>query len=491
MTTPSIFLKTTLIGALLVTCPALLHAASYVSLQPTETWNVQSYPPEKDGEVPFCTLDKAFGGYRLLFSMNKEYPAKIILSVPADVYPADKKYDIRLVGDSKAEQKFAGSKPVDGYFTLEIEKDAPALAALRSARSVKFLINTTLLEFQTTDLPQAMENLTNCINGGEAPTPVVEAPVTSTAIMPVPTAAAAVPVAPEPVISAVPEPVIAAKVSPMQDYLEEKQTIREVAPAESPAPVIQPDMTSSERDLLKSLKKKVGILEAEKESLRVALAQQRPGDFAPPKDAVCNGKLADLEQQVQQLQTSASTIAAKTAECAPLADAKAAAADVSKTDILSLNKQIDTLTAENRSMQKQLRAAKGNKPEVKEPVQNASSAELDLMAKNLKDAEAKIAALEKEIEDVQQENMSLLEEPATSATSATPSPADLQKLSILEKEIAELRTQNTILQDAAKKVSQAPVCPVAPVMDDKIKAELSILRAEHDAYVELLKKCPN
>lgn len=268
--------------------PAMARAMQSETMTTKGPWNLRIFSADEAQGIPFCTIYNEFNkDYTLYISLNPMHDMKIILRAPKDAFTIGRSYNVVVSLDDDVEKSFSGVKTVENDLDITLYKGEPIFDKLASASKIAFAIDDASLTFQVPDLPAAIGDLKACIDGRSL-------------------------VPPEQAASAIYTDNKKAPVDrkTLTDSYKEAQSLvighgTPVAPIASAV-----KLSLNERDLLESLKKKMSLLEMEKETLRAALAEERQKNLASLKGSIdvssdqisCHNKLSLLEKKVNDLQ---------------------------------------------------------------------------------------------------------------------------------------------------------------------------------------------
>lgn len=326
------------------------------ALLPLAEWDVQAFPAEKDGVEGFCTLYRPYeGGVNFFLSLNRTAAAKVLFDLPASLgktaLPQDAVFSI---GGAYA-RLFEGKQIVDQSIDFSFDAGGPLLNAIPGARTLSVSLGDTKLLLDIEGMGSSVRKLLACAKG-EGPLSLVPASLAAPNPLPMPRPAegekpskASLSLSEKKDLVPSSAPVDEAlstniPLFPLDEKEEQTSSAEQEPEGQKEEPVLSPKEVSlanvpvetlslSERELLENMKRKLMILEKEKEALRAELSAYREekgepigGIFVPQVPLPSREdmkrvehKITALEEELKKERDRNVTLSAQCAEIEKLA----------------------------------------------------------------------------------------------------------------------------------------------------------------------------
>lgn len=463
--------KTTVCMGLVLACvfapyPAGAQSAaqSNVLLNSAQPWKLQMVSAEEGQGVPFCAIHKEYESqYELFLSMNPLGAMKILVRLMPGQYISGKAYNVILSLDNGYKKEFSKKEVYQDSIDLGLGKDPGFSESLAQAKTLSLQIEDRTIQFNVPDMGAATKDLEYCISGGEMTND-----------------AAAMGLYDKPNKAKLENP------KDTKAQIDKTQTLL-MGEERAPSSPKGSQLSIDERDLLESLKKKMVVLEREKESLRAQLTDYRQEELTGLKEKmVTNQSVNDYENKTRILEE-------KIKELEQLKSPTSCAAPIpAKVEQSSLGNGSDAqkavaLEAEVSSLRNQVSALQQEKIDLQAQQANKSGAVANSSGQ-LKSMETEIAALKEESAKLQQSNQNLSAQLAE-AQNSTSVTAEAQSM---KGDLASLRSDNERLRqanvDLEDKLSRAQTANPGAVPED-MQYQLNYLQKQNQALEKQLLSC--
>ncbi len=264
---------------LLVSTPAVLEAGEKgkdLQFSALGEWKLH-LAETSETAIPFCTLFRAYEEEASVYvSTNALGSTKTVFGLPPGKYISGKSLETRLRAGEYA-QSYTSAEIQDDLLELKIGQPELFFNGLSEARNITLTIEGTDLTFRTENTSANVRDLQHCATGGELQ-PVRPAPLFSSRDM-------------------------TRSLSWLDGGQPEDERFNQEGPSSNAT-----RMSVDEKELLESLKKKIIILEREKEALREKLVETRQDQLFELKQEIqatyaedsYKNKLEVLRQQLEK-----------------------------------------------------------------------------------------------------------------------------------------------------------------------------------------------
>ncbi len=258
------------------------------TLSSSEAWKLQLVSADEGKGVPFCAIYRTYEqGYELFLSMNPLGAMKVLVKLAPGQFISGKAYDVFLITDDGYEKAFQKKEVYQDSIDLGMGNDKKFVDSLGKSKTLSVKIDDALLDFKVPDMNKALQDLDYCISGGDL------GPAEGAGLYDAPKS---------------PEKKDPAAMAQQYDHTQSLL----IGEASIPAPAGGDRLTIDEKGLLESLKKKMAILEKEKELLRAQLTNYRQEELSGLKEQMVTTqsakkyeeKIAVLESKVRELQAA-------------------------------------------------------------------------------------------------------------------------------------------------------------------------------------------
>lgn len=226
---------------------------AYRSVSPIGEWGIELVSADESGSVPFCAVYQTYtDNYKIFISLNPLNAMKMLVEIPDFEGINGQSYDIMAITEDGSVRIFEGQVLQDASFDMAFSRGDDFFEKLQDTRFLDMNIGDRSIHFQTPRISQVAQDLQACVDG-------------------------------DMLVAATQEPQqeeMAGQGGAMPDAMMLEWERLMQSKREGIA------LSMDDQILLDSLKRKIGILEREKESLRKSLSVERAKNLNEAKENI-------------------------------------------------------------------------------------------------------------------------------------------------------------------------------------------------------------